>query len=63
MNLPGPGRIMNQGLIMKVLTSWKKVQRLVESGEAAGIAPFYKLQFAATSVINMYDVTRHGANL
>ena len=54
---------MNQGLIMKVLASWKKVQRVVESGEDAGTALCYKQQFAATSVTNMYDVTWHDANL
>jgi hypothetical protein len=42
MNFLAQKEIMNQGLIMEVLASWKKVQRIVESGVAAGMALCYK---------------------
>ncbi len=58
-----PCRLMNQGLIMKVFPGWKKIQRIVESGETAGIAPPYKLQDVVTVDISMSDVTRHDAKL
>ncbi len=54
---------MSQGLIMKVLTSWKKIQLCAKRGGAAGIiSSRYKQRFVLNS-INIYDFTWHNANV
>lgn len=55
---------MGQGLIVKVLTCWEKIQLFAESREGeAAIFAGGKLEFALIDIINMYHSSLHTANI
>ena len=55
---------MDQGLSMKVLTCWEKIQLFAESKESeAAIFAGGKREFALRDIINMYRSSLHLANI
>ena len=55
---------MDQGLSMKVLTCWEKIQLFAESKESeAAIFAGGKREFALRDIINMYHSSLHVANI